>query len=581
MLTILFVFLSLAPPEWAKDAVWYQIFPERFHNADASNDPTRERIGGPEGWEITPWTSDWYARAVWEQKRGYDFRSFATTRRYGGDLQGVIDKLDYLNSLGVNVLYFNPVFDAISMHKYDASSYHHIDRHFGPDPVGDVAKMNVEDPIDPKTWVWTSADSLFLNLIRESHERGIRVVIDGVFNHTGRDFWAFRDLLEHKQNSRFKDWFEGVTFNDSLPDGFDYKGWWGYKALPELKEENGTLISPIRNHIFDITRRWMDPNGDGDPSDGVDGWRLDVAEDVGLPFWRDWHAHVRSINPNALTIAETWTDAAKTHIADDLFDVVMNYRFAYAAHDFFITRSRDARSLDRRLDTLRTQFPNEVNLSMQNLYDTHDTERLASMIVNKDRRYKQDSKVESIESLYDVRKPNAPEREIQKLMALFQYTYVGAPMVYYGTEAGLWGADDPDDRKPMLWPELTYDDEVNHPFSRRRPRDKVSFDSSLVSWYSQLGAIRAKHVSLRSGAYQTLLSEEGGTAFAYLRRSGHDLAIVLINNSPDEATLQIDITALPNLPVRFVDLLSGTTIRRAGTSLHVRMLPYQGMILVP
>lgn len=578
---ILIALLSILPPDWAKDAVWYQIFPERFHNADVSNDPTRERIGGPEGWEITPWTSDWYARADWEQKRGYDFRSFATTRRYGGDLQGVIDKLDYLDSLGINVIYFNPVFDAISMHKYDASSYHHIDRHFGPDPAGDVALMNAEDPIDPKTWVWTSADSLFLNLIKESHDRGIRVVIDGVFNHTGRDFWAFRDLLEHKRNSRFKSWFEGVTFNDSLPDGFDYKGWWSYKALPELKEENGTLIAPIRDHIFDITRRWMDPNGDGDPSDGVDGWRLDVAEDVGLPFWREWHAHARSINPNALTIAETWTDAAKTHIADDLFDVVMNYRFAYAAHDFFITRTRDARSLDLRLDTLRTQFPNEVNLSMQNLYDTHDTERLASMIVNSDRRYKQDSKIESIENLYDVRRPDAEEVAIQKLMALFQYTYVGAPMVYYGTEAGLWGADDPDDRKPMLWPEFSYDDEVNHPFSRRRPRDKVAYDAELVDWYSRLGAIRANHASLRSGSYQTLLAEEGGTTFAFMRRTGTDMALVLINNSAAETTLRIDITALRNLPVRFVDALTGTTVRRAGTAIRVTMLPYQGMILVP
>lgn len=581
MLVLLITILSLTPPEWARNAVWYQIFPERFHNADASNDPTRERIGGPPGWEITSWTSDWYARADWEQKRGPEFRSFVTTRRYGGDLQGVMDKLDYLNSLGVNVIYFNPVFDAVSMHKYDASSYHHIDRHFGPDPAGDVVKMNAEDPIDPKTWVWTSADSLFLNLIKESHARGIRVVIDGVFNHTGRDFWAFRDLLEHKQNSRFKGWYEGVVFNDSLPDGFDYKGWWGYKGLPELKEENGTLIPPIRDHLFAITRRWMDPNGDGDPSDGVDGWRLDVAEDVGLPFWREWHAHVRSINPNALTIAETWTDAAKTHIADDLFDVVMNYRFAYAAHDFFITRTRDARSLDLRLDTLRTQFSNEVNLSMQNLYDTHDTERLASMIVNSDRRYKQGSKVESIENTYDVRKPDAEEVAIQKLMALFQFTYVGAPMIYYGTEAGLWGADDPDDRKPMLWPELTYDDEVNHPFSRRRPRDKVAFDADLVAWYSSLGSIRAKHASLRSGSYQTLLAEEAGTAFAFIRRSGTDMALVLINNSPEPATLRIDTSSLRNVPARFTDALSGTSVRRAGTGLSVRLLPYQGMVLVP
>lgn len=180
------------------------------------------------------------------------------------------------------------------------------------------------------------------------------------------------------------------------------------------------------------------------------------------------------------------------------------------------------------------------------------------MIVNRDRRYKQDSKIESIENLYDVRRPDAEEVAIQKLMALFQYTYVGAPMVYYGTEAGLWGADDPDDRKPMLWPEFSYDDEVNHPFSLRCPRDKVAYDAELVDWYSRLGAIRANHASLRSGSYQTLLAEEGGTTFAFMRRTGTDMALVLINNSEAE-----------------------TTVRRAGTVISVTMLPYQEMILVP
>jgi len=133
----------------------------------------------------------------------------------------------------------------------------------------------------------------------------------------------------------------------------------------------------------------------------------------------------------------------------------------------------------------------------------------------------------------------------------------------------------------MLWPEFSYDDEVNHPFSRRRPRDKVAFDSNLVDWYSRLGAIRANHASLRSGGYQTLLADEGGTAFAFMRRTGTDMALVLINNSATETTLRIDITALRNLPVRFVDALTGTTVRRAGTAISVTMLPYQGMILVP
>lgn len=581
MLPILIILISIAPPDWAKDAVWYQIFPERFHNADTSNDPTRERIDAPEGWEITPWTSDWYARADWEQKRGAQFRSFVTTRRYGGDLQGVMDKLDYLDSLGVNVIYFNPIFDAVSMHKYDASSYHHIDRHFGPDPEGDWAIMQSEDPLDPSTWKWTSADSLFLNLINEAKQRDIRIVIDGVFNHTGRDFWAFRDLLENKQNSRYANWYEGVQFTDTLADGFDYKGWWGYKGLPELKEERGNLIPPIRKHIFDITRRWMDPNGDGDPSDGIAGWRLDVAEDVGIEFWRDWHKHVRSINPNALTIAETWTDAAQTYTDDDLFDVVMNYRFAYAAHDFFITRSRDARSLDLRLDTLRTQFSDAVNLSMQNLYDTHDTERLASMVVNNDRTYKERSKIEDIDNTYQVRKPNADEFAILKLMATFQFTYVGAPMVYYGTEAGMWGADDPDDRKPMIWPDMSFDDEINHPFSRQRPRNKVAFDVDLHSHYTKLGTVRNSNAALRGGNFQTLIAEDGGEVYAYMRRAGSQFAIVVLNNSTEARSVRLDMSVMRNMPNVYTDAISGAQFRRTGSSLTIPLESMQGVILVP
>lgn len=544
MIVFLLAWMLLSPPEWARHAVWYQIFPERFHNADPSNDPTRDRIGGPPGWEITPWTGDWYARAAWEQ--GHSI----TVRRYGGDLQGVIDKLDYLRDLGVTVIYFNPIFDAVSLHKYDASSYHHIDRHFGPDPVGDAAIMESEDPLDPTTWRWTSADLLFLDLLEQARDRNIRVVIDGVFNHTGRDFWAFRDLLKNGEASPYKDWYEGLVFDPSYRDGFDYKGWWGYKGLPELKEEDGNLIPPIRKHIFDITRRWMDPDGDGDPSDGIAGWRLDVAEDVGIPFWRDWHAHVRSINPDALTIAETWTDKARELIAPDLFDVVMNYRFAYASHDFFITRRRDAASLGARIDSLLREFPMEVNLSMQNLYDTHDTERLASMIVNADRGYKEGSKITDADNRYQVRKPDDRERAIQRLMAFWQFTAPGAPMVYYGTEAGMWGADDPDDRKPMVWPEFTYEDERTHPFGHPRPRDTVAFDADLHAWYAELGTLRAKHEPLRTGSFTVLHAE--GDVLAFERRSGPDVVIVAINRGDAPATitvsgLEITVAALHGL----------------------------------
>lgn len=193
-------------PAWAKDAVFYQIFPERFRNGDISNDPTRESLEFPDivpdSWKITPWTSDWYARADWERKLGDNFYEDGVFhRRYGGDLQGVIDKLDYIADLGVNAIYFNPVFYARSLHKYDGNSFHHVDPYFGPDPTGDLALMQRESS-DPQSWQWTAADRLFLKLIRKAHSREIRIVIDGVFNHTGRDFSRLKICGNDKTSHR-------------------------------------------------------------------------------------------------------------------------------------------------------------------------------------------------------------------------------------------------------------------------------------------------------------------------------------------------------------------------------------------
>lgn len=187
---------------WAKGAVWYQIFPERFRNGDPANDPTSQEVPGAElepGWRAHPWTSDWYEMQPWELKRSKDFYAVATTRRYGGDLIGVMQKLDYLKDLGITAIYFNPIFEAESMHKYDGSNYHHIDDNFGPDSAGDKARLaKAQETDDPKTWIWTSADKTFLQLVQEAHKRNIKVVIDGVFNHTGRAFFAFKDILEGK-----------------------------------------------------------------------------------------------------------------------------------------------------------------------------------------------------------------------------------------------------------------------------------------------------------------------------------------------------------------------------------------------
>ncbi|MFO8099538.1 MAG: alpha-amylase family glycosyl hydrolase, partial [Salinibacter sp.] len=336
-------------PDWASDAVVYQIFPERFANGDTTNDPTRQSLTDPgdvpSSWAVSDWTRDWYDQADWEREMGGFYES-VYDRRYGGDLQGVIDRLPYLDSLGVNTLYFNPVFWSPSLHKYDGRSFHHIDPHFGPDPAGDKDLIAEEDPTDPSTWHVTAADSLFFALLEKAHARDLRVIIDGVFNHTGRQFFAFRDLAERQADSRYADWYEVHSFDDpETPDTseFDYAGWWGLDSMPEfaVSPDSTTLAEGPRQYIFDATRRWMDPNGDGDPSDGVDGWRLDVAEEVPTGFWADWHAHVRSINPEAYTVAEVWEEASG-FLRESGFSATMNYHgFAYPVKGFLIDNAID------------------------------------------------------------------------------------------------------------------------------------------------------------------------------------------------------------------------------------------------
>ncbi|HHM23765.1 MAG TPA: alpha-amylase, partial [Bacteroidetes bacterium] len=364
---------------WAEGIVWYQVFPERFYNGSRANDPTKEEV--PEAaqnphWQIHPWTSDWYKLQPWEREVSANFYDgrVVFARRFGGDLIGVIQKLDYLKELGVDAIYFNPVFEAPSLHKYDASSYHHIDDNFGPNPVEDrrrIAAANETE--DPATWIWTTADSTFLELIHQAHRRGIRVVIDGVFNHTGTQFFAFQDILKHGKHSRYASWYSIVSWDDpATPQNeFDYKGWWGVKSLPELAEDENGLVSGPREYVFNITRRWMDPDGDGDPSDGIDGWRLDVAEEVAPPFWQDWHRLVKSINPSAITVAEIWGDASEW-ICDQRMDGTMNYLFAKAVVSFFIDRKLAIRAEEfaERLQALERAYGNAVLLRLWNLMDS-------------------------------------------------------------------------------------------------------------------------------------------------------------------------------------------------------------------
>jgi cyclomaltodextrinase / maltogenic alpha-amylase / neopullulanase len=251
-------------PQWSKGIVWYQIFPERFRNGDPGNDPKAEDQRGAYPFDDTsafqthPWTSDWYALEPYEKRNGKNIWFNLQRRRYGGDIQGMIDKLDYLKSLGVEAIYTTPLFWSPSSHKYDALMYHHIDPTFGPDPEGDKKLIAAEDPLQPESWVWTKADLLALKLIDEVHRRKMRIIFDGVFNHVGIRNFAFQDLEKNQQASRFKDWFIVQSFRDSAKGTpFRYKGWFGVRTLPEFREDSTGIVSGPKQYIFNATKRWM------------------------------------------------------------------------------------------------------------------------------------------------------------------------------------------------------------------------------------------------------------------------------------------------------------------------------------
>ncbi len=547
---------SSTAPSWAAQAVFYQIFPERFRNGDPKNDPTRESLETPIGpgpsWKISPWTGDWYARDEWEKQMGNDFYKSVLDRRYGGDLQGVVDELDYLSDLGINAIYFNPLFYSRSLHKYDGNSYHHIDPYFGPDPKGDLAIIEKETS-DPKSWKWTAADRLFLELLKKCHARGIHVIIDGVFNHTGRDFFAFKDIRKNQQQSPYKDWYVIESFDDprTKRNEFSYKGWYGHATLPIFASspDGKDMFAGPKAYIFEATKRWMQPHGRR--RDGVDGWRLDVAEERPVKFWADWNALVRRLNPQAYTTAEIWSNPANL-IEKGGFSAAMNYNgFAIPVKGFLADNNVAPSKFAEILDQRRKQFPPATAEEMQNLIDSHDTDRLASMIVNGQGRaieYNRSNNPQLSET-YKIRKPNERERNIQRLVVLLQMTYVGAPMIYYGDEAGMWGGGDPDDRMPMVWKDLDYAPQSIDPRGRPREPDEVKFDEDLFAFYKHAIALRREHESLSHGDFNMVATDDEQRCIVMSRHSSKETLLIALNRGDRDARLDFKISAAKLVPI--------------------------------
>ncbi len=547
---------KVSVPEWAKRVVWYQIFPERFRNGDKSNDPTLETLAGSypnditSPWQVHPWNSDWYKLQDYEKKNGKDIWYNIQRRRYGGDLQGIIEKLDFLKDLGIGAIYLNPVFEAPSSHKYDAATYHHIDPNFGPEPGEDRLLMQKENPGDSETWVWTSADKLFLRLINETHNRGIKIIIDGVFNHMGINSWAFRDVVKNQEQSKYKDWFSIKSFKDSAKGTeFKYEGWFDVKELPELKEDENGIVKGPREYIFNITHRWMDPDGDGNPSDGIDGWRLDVAYCIQHSFWNDWRKLVKSINPEAYLTAEVIDsiDVIKPYLLGDEFDAVMNYNFYFACSEFFVddTAAISVSKFDSLLQQLRDGFDNEINFVQQNLLGSHDTQRIVSQIVNRDKYKIRDwgksfNLTKGSNTNYRTREPTEDDYNRLKLMLIFQLTYIGAPYIYYGDEVGMWGANDPDCRKPMVWDDIEYEPEETFPDQERfRPADSVIINKELFQFYKKLIQIRNEHEELQVGNFKSIFIDDDSGIYVYSRTLGEKEIIVAINKGDNTQTINL------------------------------------------
>ncbi len=536
-------------PSWAKGVVWYQVFPERFRNGNPRSNPTLEDIKETwiKNWRIRDWGKDWYAMDLWEQENFDSVFQSIYHRRCGGDLTGIIEKLDYIQQLGIGAIYLNPVFRGESLHKYDGSTFHHVDETFGPDPEKDKALLQeAGETHDPKTWIWTGADKLLLELVDQAHCRGIKVIIDGVFNHSSRNFFAFADLLKNKQESPYKDWYSVTRWDDNLPDGFEYEGWFGHHYLPEFARDENNLNPHYKKYLFDITRRWMAP--EGDPSKGVDGWRLDVAFCVPHGFWREWRGLVKSINPEAYITGEV-IDIAPEFLRGDEFDALMNYPFAFNVSQFFIDQKDKIPPsvFAREMLRLGRAYPPDVTGVMMNLLSSHDTPRLRTLIVNPDCNYRDwwgfhdRSKAEKNPN-YRIDRGDPVHRAIHRMIVAFQMTWPGAPMIYYGDELGMTGANDPDCRKPMLWDDIEFEDEATEPRpGMTHPGEKNQPDKELLCDYRTLIAIRNNQPALRRGDVEVLMADDESGVLAFARVFEKDRILAVFNNSDTPCEVSVPL----------------------------------------
>ncbi|MDZ4700771.1 MAG: glycoside hydrolase family 13 protein [Rhodothermales bacterium] len=439
-------------PDWVKNAVFYQIFPDRFARS--------KRLKHPASLRFKPWGSP-------PAEQGYQ----------GGDLLGVVDRLDHLQQVGVTALYLNPIFSSASNHRYHTFDYYQVDPLLG-------------------------GNDALRELIDVAHAKGMRVILDGVFNHASRGFWPFHHILENGPSSPYIDWFVVKNwplnpYPRAVGEPLNYEAWWNLPALPCLNTRN----LDVQEYIFSVATHWLEF--------GIDGWRLDVPAEIDDDvFWQTFRKRVRAVNPEAYICGEIWEDARRW-LKGDQFDAVMNYIFTWAVLSFcgaetlrpdynrnhLSLEPRDAPAFAEAIEAMHGLYDWEINQAQLNLIGSHDMAR-PLWIVGDD--------------------PSAI-----RLSAFLQMTMPGAPCIYYGDEIGLSAGDDPDCRGAFPWDE------------RKR------WNRDILEAYTRLCALRHQWPVLRTGTFEQVLAS--GRVYGFRRRLDGVEALVFINTGRERVVAELPL----------------------------------------
>ncbi|HIX29855.1 MAG TPA: glycoside hydrolase family 13 protein [Candidatus Blautia stercoravium] len=516
-------------PDWAKGAVMYQIFTDRFCNGDPSNDVVtgeycyiNEKVQKIEDWNRPP--------------QAMDVRDF-----YGGDLQGVMDKLDYLQDLGVEVIYFNPLFVSPSNHKYDIQDYDYIDPHYGKivNDGGEALADWDKDNSHASRYIRrvTGKDNLeasnafFAEVVEEIHKRGMKVILDGVFNHCGSfNKWLDRERIYENQQGYQKGAYVSADspyrtfFRFNNPNGWpynqDYDGWWGHATLPKLNYEESR---ELYDYIMHIARKWVSPPYN------ADGWRLDVAADLGHSdaynhqFWRDFRKNVKEANPNAIILAEHYGDA-RPWLEGDQWDTVMNYDAFMEPVTWFLTgMEKHSDEYNEGMYGNSDSFIGAMKYHMASFYGPSLMTAMNELSNHDHSRFltRTNFKVGRVGTLGSEAAETGVSKAVFREAVAIQMTWPGAPTIYYGDEAGLCGFTDPDNRR-------------TYPWGRE--------DKELIAYHKEMIKIHKENRELITGSLRFLANDY--QQLSYGRFTEKEKMVITLNNTSETKTVELTVWEL-------------------------------------